>query len=152
MRSISTYADQQIITLIGKQYRLKRLQQKKSQTLLIKTLGISRPTVCHFEAGSPGVSLLLLINLLRIVDKEFLKGLIGDDSTNDKQALELLGKKYRLLRLNQNKTQKEIADLISVSLPTVSRFENGKGISLLVFIKLLRAVNKVDLFDPFLQN
>lgn len=152
MRSISTYADQQIITLIGKQYRLKRLQQKKSQTLLIKTLGISRPTVCHFEAGSPGVSLLLLINLLRIVDKEFLKGLIGDDSTNDKQALELLGKKYRLLRLDQNKTQKEIADLISVSLPTVSRFENGKGISLLVFIKLLRAVNKVDLFDPFLQN
>ena len=51
-----------------------------------------------------------------------------------------LGKRLQQHRLQQNKTQAELAQHIGVSTPTISNLENGKNTSLETFIHVIAAL------------
>ena len=51
-----------------------------------------------------------------------------------------LGKRLQQHRLQQNKTQAELAKHIGVSIPTISNLENGKNTSLETFIHVIVAL------------
>jgi transcriptional regulator with XRE-family HTH domain len=63
----------------------------------------------------------------------------------DSAMVKELGERYQTYRLRYNKTQKEVAEQAGISIFTISAFEKGNkaGISLLIFIKLLRAINEL---------
>ena len=61
------------------------------------------------------------------------------------------GAVIRRLRENKKMTQEELADRAMVSVSTLKRFEAGEDISLLKFIRILRALDldeKLDLLVP----
>ena len=66
----------------------------------------------------------------------------------DTEYLEFLGNRIKDLRLNKNITQQELADFCGVSRRTIVLLENGKGVHLLTFIRVLR---KFDLDNALLD-
>ena len=63
-----------------------------------------------------------------------------------------IGSKLKELRIEKNMKQKELADAAGVSVFTISSIENGKTISLLTVIQLLRALEHLDYLDSFFQE
>ena len=59
----------------------------------------------------------------------------------DIEYMELLGERAKAHRLKVNITQKEMGEHIGVTTKTISLFENGKGVHLLYFIRILRQLN-----------
>ena len=56
----------------------------------------------------------------------------------------------KLTRLDQNKTQNELAEEAGITRTTLSAFESGKkNINLLTLIQLLRALNSLHVLDTF---
>jgi transcriptional regulator with XRE-family HTH domain len=81
----------------------------------------------------------------------------------DKEILILLGKMAKNNRLAENITQEELADYVGVNRRTIQLFEQGKGISLLYFIRIMKKINLEDdlitlipdrseVFDPYKPN
>lgn len=56
----------------------------------------------------------------------------------DVEILEILGEKVKQLRSSRKQTQQELADFCGVSRRTIVLFEQGQGIGLLSFIRILR--------------
>ncbi|MEE9349227.1 MAG: helix-turn-helix transcriptional regulator [Flavobacteriaceae bacterium] len=69
---------------------------------------------------------------------------------SDKEILEILGKKLKQIRLNENYTQQFVADKIGIDRATLSLIENGHNTTLTNFIKLLRVYKKVDELNTLL--
>lgn len=67
-------------------------------------------------------------------------------SKSDIELVRELGVRFREYRLRYNKTQREVAEFTGLSLFTVSSFEKGAGtgISVLNFLKLLRAIDALE--------
>ena len=63
-----------------------------------------------------------------------------------------IGSKLKELRIEKNMKQKELAEAAGVSVFTISSIENGKTISLLTVIQLLRALEHLDYLDSFFQE
>ncbi len=63
---------------------------------------------------------------------------------SDSAILRELGQKVVTLRLNQNKTQMELAQQSGLSRQTIQRAESGEPIQTLSLVKLLRALNHLD--------
>ncbi len=59
----------------------------------------------------------------------------------DVEYLQLLGNRIKEQRLKLNIRQQELADFAGVSRNTIRLLENGKGISLLSFIRVLRKLD-----------
>lgn len=59
----------------------------------------------------------------------------------DVEYLELLGGRIKQQRLNLNISQQELADFAGVSRNTIRLLENGKGIGLLSFVRILRKLD-----------
>ncbi len=55
-----------------------------------------------------------------------------------------LGEKLKHLRQSKKYSQQDLADKIGVNRRLIGQIEAGKGTSLLVFIKLLKAFNKAE--------
>ncbi len=70
----------------------------------------------------------------------------------DGEILIEVGEKLRQLRLNKNYTQQELADIVGVNRRLIGEIEAGKGTSLLVFVKILKAFNKTDNFLEILDS
>ena len=68
---------------------------------------------------------------------------------SDRAVNELLGGFIRQSRLRQNKTQDQLAREAGIARSTLSLFEKGDNSSLLMFIKLLRALNLLYLLNEF---
>lgn len=68
---------------------------------------------------------------------------------SDNSIISIIGEYIKHERLNQNKTQEEIAKSAGMNRWTVSKIENGEPISLLSLIQILRALNSLHLFDAF---
>lgn len=66
------------------------------------------------------------------------------------EVLHEIGARLQALRLQQNMTAKQLAQLAGVSLGTVNRAESGANVSLETMIRLLRAVNRLDALEDFL--
>ncbi len=74
------------------------------------------------------------------------------NTTTDVSHLEMIGARVRQERLNQNTTQSEVASTAGVALNVVKQLESGKGCALRNFIRILRALGKLDQIDLFLPE
>ncbi len=72
-----------------------------------------------------------------------------NDKTN--HLLELLGERLKLARLNLNKTQQEVADLIGKSRTAIERAEKGKS-TMDTFVSILVALELTDQLNLFLPE
>lgn len=61
----------------------------------------------------------------------------------------VIGSYVKKERLRQNKTQANVAESAGVNRWTVSQIENGEAISLVSLIQILRALNRLDVFENF---
>ena len=71
---------------------------------------------------------------------------------NDAQVVSEIGKQLKLMRLNRNFSQSQIADLCGIDRVTISKMENGRPANLLSWVQLMRALNKLDVFDSFIEE
>jgi len=58
-----------------------------------------------------------------------------------------LGERLKLLRINRNYSQKELAQKAGVSLKTLSNLEQGNGSSVETLIRTIKALNVTDFLD-----
>jgi hypothetical protein len=70
----------------------------------------------------------------------------------DGAILGTLGERVRRERLNQNRTQMNIAKDSGVALTSIQKLEGGKGCTLGTLIKILRALRKIEQLDSFLPE
>ncbi len=68
---------------------------------------------------------------------------------SDKAIVEAIGAFLKHKRLNQNKTQSQIAQDAGLNRWTLSQIENGEAISMASFIQILRALDQLNIFDVF---
>lgn len=74
---------------------------------------------------------------------------INWNAMSDKAVNSLLGGFIRQSRIRQNKTQEQLAKEAGISRSTLSLFEKGENSSLILFIRLLRALNLLHLLREF---
>jgi transcriptional regulator with XRE-family HTH domain len=70
----------------------------------------------------------------------------------DKGLIAKIGEKLRQIRLEQNITQKELAERAGVSLSSVANVEKGNSVSLSTLIAILRALQALHLLDAFFRE
>jgi transcriptional regulator with XRE-family HTH domain len=70
-------------------------------------------------------------------------------ASSDTALMETLGSFIKYHRLQQNKTQDQLATETGIARSTLSLFERGQNTSLLVFIQLLRALKLLSLLQGF---
>ena len=68
---------------------------------------------------------------------------------SDPAILEVLGYFIKQTRLQQNKTQQQVAEAAGINRSTMVQIENGGGGTLLSFIQILRALEQLQLFQKF---
>lgn len=68
---------------------------------------------------------------------------------SDQQAVARLGKEIKRMRLERNMSQAEVAERTGLDRSTVQRLEGGRAATLLTVVQVLRALDKLDLLDPF---
>jgi transcriptional regulator with XRE-family HTH domain len=68
---------------------------------------------------------------------------------SDPAILEVLGNFIKQTRLQQNKTQQQVAEAAGINRSTMGQVENGGGGTLLSFIQILRALEQLPLFQNF---
>jgi transcriptional regulator with XRE-family HTH domain len=77
------------------------------------------------------------------------KGIKYWHAMSDPALLELLGKFIQQTRLQQNKTQQQVATAAGINRSTIVQIENGGGGTMLSFLQLLRALEQLELFQNF---
>ncbi len=70
-------------------------------------------------------------------------------AANDKFFLATIGEFIKDQRISKNKSQEQLAKEAGISRSTLSLVENGEGCSLLVFIQIMRALDKLFMFKDF---
>jgi transcriptional regulator with XRE-family HTH domain len=70
-------------------------------------------------------------------------------AASDTALLETIGSFIKHHRIQQNKTQIQLAEEAGIARSTLSLFENGENTSLLVFVQLLRALKLLYLLKEF---
>jgi DNA-binding XRE family transcriptional regulator len=74
----------------------------------------------------------------------------NDITANTDQALLItIGNFVKEMRINQNKTQQNLADTCGINRSTYIQIESGKGSSMLHFVQVLRALNLLELLKNF---
>ena len=68
---------------------------------------------------------------------------------SDRAIIGAIGAFLKKQRLNQNKTQAQIAQNAGLNRWTLSQIENGEAISMASFIQILRALDLLNLLDIF---
>ena len=71
------------------------------------------------------------------------------DSMNDIALIEVIGRFIQSNRLNQNKSQSEVAKAANISRSTLSLLERGEKVSLSTLIQVLRILNLLHIMDVF---
>ncbi|MDB4500602.1 helix-turn-helix domain-containing protein [Akkermansiaceae bacterium] len=72
----------------------------------------------------------------------------GDDASLE----ETIGHRIKRHRLDLNISQVELSDKAGVARRTITSVENGKGCTLSTLIRLLRAMDKLDLLSSLFQE
>jgi transcriptional regulator with XRE-family HTH domain len=70
-------------------------------------------------------------------------------SLTDIALVERLGEKLRELRIETNMTQSELATAAGVGISTIREVEKGNNISLAKLVRILRALRRLDIMEPF---
>ena len=71
---------------------------------------------------------------------------------SDAAILSIVGERIRTERLNQNRTQIEVAKAGGVGVIVIKRLENGQGCLLGNLIRILRSLGKIDQLDALLPE
>jgi len=74
---------------------------------------------------------------------------INIQAASDAVLMRSLGAFIKHHRVQQNKSQQQLANEAGIARSTLSLFENGENTSLLVFIQLLRALKLLSLLQQF---
>lgn len=70
-------------------------------------------------------------------------------SMSDSAILEFLGKYIQQTRLQQNKTQQQVATVAGINRSTVVQIENGGGGTMMSFVQILRALGQLQILAHF---
>ena len=70
-------------------------------------------------------------------------------SMNDKALAEFIGTFVRHHRMEQNKTQNELATAAGISRSTLSLLERGETVTVATLIQVLRVLDQLALFNAF---
>lgn len=70
------------------------------------------------------------------------------------ELVRMLGIRFKDYRLRADKTQKEVAEVTGLTIPTIQRFENGlsNNLSLGTFLLLLKAVGCINDLDELMPE
>lgn len=68
---------------------------------------------------------------------------------SDPALLEQMGEFLKQTRLQQNKTQQQVATAAGINRSTIVQIEKGGGGTLLSFIQILRALEQLQIFEHF---
>lgn len=68
---------------------------------------------------------------------------------SDPAMLEQLGEFIKQTRLQQNKTQQQVATAAGINRSTMVQIEKGGGGTLISFIQILRALEQLQIFEHF---
>jgi transcriptional regulator with XRE-family HTH domain len=70
-------------------------------------------------------------------------------ATSDKGVLNLIGQFIQETRLQQNKTQQQVADSAGINRSTVRQIEKGNGGTLLSLLQILRVLEQLPVLQSF---
>lgn len=68
---------------------------------------------------------------------------------SDPAILGLLGKYIQQTRLQQNKTQQQVATAAGINRSTIVQIENGGGGTMISFVQILRALEQLPILEYF---
>lgn len=68
---------------------------------------------------------------------------------SDKALAEVIGEFAKTQRLNQNKTQQEVASQAGISRSTLSLLEKGNTVTVATLIQVLRVLEQLHIMDSF---
>ena len=68
---------------------------------------------------------------------------------SDVAIVKQIGSYIKQMRLQQNKTQAQLADMAGLNRWTISKIENGESITLTSFIQILRALDSLFILNAF---
>ena len=71
---------------------------------------------------------------------------------NEIEILQKIGAKMREIRLEQNMKQKELAEKSGLSMFSISQMETGHNTSVQSLVQVLKALNRLDMIGPFLEE
>jgi transcriptional regulator with XRE-family HTH domain len=74
------------------------------------------------------------------------------NSMSDKALIEMIGKFIQQHRLNQNKSQSDIAKAADISRSTLSLLERGEKVTLNSLMQVLRVLDLLHIMDVFKVN
>ena len=69
--------------------------------------------------------------------------------TSDQGLLNIIGQFIKDTRLQQNKTQQQIAEAAGINRSTVSQIENGNGGTLISLLQILRILEQLPVLSAF---
>ena len=84
-----------------------------------------------------------------MIDKVIIMSFIGKSNS---AILKEIGQRLRLIRLEQNISQDDLAKRAGISRMTVSFVENGRSVATLTLIQILRALGMLDSLNSFLPE
>ena len=71
---------------------------------------------------------------------------------SDVELSETIGKKIKMMRLNMNMTRDELQKISGVHSKTIGDFENGKNVTLLTLIAILRGLKGLYMLVSLLEE
>lgn len=93
--------------------------------------------------------MLILINIIEKTEFMMEKNIKYWHAMSDLALLELLGKFLQQTRLQQNKTQQQVATAAGINRSTIVKIENGESGTMLSYIQILRALGQLQLLEHF---
>jgi transcriptional regulator with XRE-family HTH domain len=73
-------------------------------------------------------------------------------SMTDKAFVKEISNSLKQMRLNNNISQEDLAKKSGLDRTTISRLEGGDAGTILTIVKILRALNRLDLFNVFYEE
>lgn len=82
----------------------------------------------------------------------FLSNINNWYAMSDSAIVKEIGRLVKLIRLQKNITQQQLADQVGLNRTTISQLENGRTSSLLSFIEVLRGLNMLEILNKFSEG
>ncbi len=75
-----------------------------------------------------------------------------DNTLSEQEILTRIGAKLKEIRLEQDMKQKDLAGLSGLSMFSISQMETGHNTSVLSLVQVLKALNRLDMIEPFFRE
>lgn len=80
--------------------------------------------------------------------------MLNNDILSPAEIIRTLGSRFRDYRMRRNMTQRQVAEITTISIPTIYKFESGRAtdISMVTLLKLMRAIGLPGNWDNLLPE